>query len=80
MTSERVTVSLPPELLADAREAVEAGQAASLSAFVANALHTQLSRTQGLSELRRVLGGRPEQRALDAVRRDLGLPAGPASA
>lgn len=73
-------MSLPPELLAEARGAVEAGQAASLSAFVADALQTQLSRAQGLAELRRVLGGRPERHALDAVRRDLGLAPRPASA
>jgi len=34
MTAERVTVSLPPELLRDAREAIAAGAAPSLSAFV----------------------------------------------
>lgn len=73
MTAERVTVSLPPTLLATARSAVAEGAAESLSAFVASALRTQLSRTQALNELQRVLGGRPPQHALDAVRRDLGL-------
>ena len=80
MTAERVTVSLPPELLGDARAAVTAGAAESLSAFVADALRTQLSRTRALSELERVLGGRPPQSMLDAVRRDLGLAATRASA
>ena len=75
MTAERVTVSLPPELLAGARGAVAGGAATSLSAFVADALHTQLARARALAELERVLGGRPPQAALDAVRRDLGLPA-----
>jgi antitoxin ParD1/3/4 len=74
MTAERVTVSLPPALLATARAAVASGAAESLSAFVAKSLRTQLSRTQALAELERVLGGRPPQHALDAVRRDLGLP------
>jgi|KBSSwiStaDraftv2_1062776.scaffolds.fasta_scaffold502538_4 antitoxin ParD1/3/4 len=73
MTAERVTVSLPPELLRDAREAIAAGAATSLSAFVADALRTQLSRARALAELERVLGGRPPREALDAVRRDLGL-------
>lgn len=73
MTAERVTVSLPPELLHDARDAVEAGQAASLSAFVADALRTQLDRARGLAELERVLGRRPPRDAIDAVHRDLGL-------
>lgn len=80
MTAERVTVSLPPELLDEARAAVSAGAAESLSAFVADALRTQLSRTRALSELERVLGGRPPQTMLDTVRRDLGLAATRASA
>ena len=73
MTAERVTVSLPPDLLGDARGAVAAGAADSLSAFVADALRTQLSRAHALAELERVLGGRPPQEVLDTVRRDLGL-------
>lgn len=74
MTAERVTVSLPAALLETARAAVAGGAAESLSAFVARSLRTQLLRTQALNELERVLGGRPPQHALDAVRRDLGLP------
>lgn len=73
MTAERVTVSLPPELVAAARAAVAAGAAESLSAFVAGALRTQLSRARALTQLERVLGGRPPQETLDTVRRDLGL-------
>jgi antitoxin ParD1/3/4 len=73
MTAERVTVSLPPEILAAARRAVDDGRAASLSAFVADALDTQLARARGLADLETVLHGRPPQQALDAVRRDLGL-------
>lgn len=77
MGSERITVTLPPDLAAHARAAVRSGAAASLSAFVADALRSQLERNQALVELERVLGGRPPQEALDAVRRDLGLsPAG----
>ncbi|MGQ0573197.1 MAG: hypothetical protein ACT4RN_03215 [Pseudonocardia sp.] len=74
MTTARVTVSLPPDLLGDAQDAVAAGAADSLSAFVAAALRTQLSRAHALAELERVLGARPPQDVLDAVRRDLGLP------
>jgi antitoxin ParD1/3/4 len=73
MTAERVTVSLPPELLGAARGAVADGAAESLSAFVAEALRTQLARGRGLAELARVLGGPPPPDALAAVRRDLGL-------
>ena len=73
MTAERVTVSLPPDVLSSAREAVAAGAAESLSAFVADALRNQLTRTRALAELERVLGGRPPRDVLDTVRRDLGL-------
>jgi antitoxin ParD1/3/4 len=74
MTAERVTVSLDPELLADARSAVAAGAAESLSAYVADALRIKLDRARALAELERVLpGGRPPQEELDRVRRDLGL-------
>ncbi|MGH3914436.1 MAG: hypothetical protein ACRDTC_13685 [Pseudonocardiaceae bacterium] len=71
-------MTLPPDLLADARSAVAAGAAESMSAFVAGALRAQLRRDRDLAELERVLGGPPPREALDAVRRDLGLP--PASA
>lgn len=75
MTVERITVSLPPEILAGARDAVDAGAAESLSAFVADALRDRLSRTQALAELVRVLGGPPPLEARAAVRRAWGLPA-----
>jgi antitoxin ParD1/3/4 len=74
MTADRVTVSLDPELLADARAAVAAGEAESLSAYVADALRIKLDRDRSLAELERVLpGGRPPEEVLDQVRRDLGL-------
>jgi antitoxin ParD1/3/4 len=73
MTAERVTVSLPPDVLSSAREAVAAGAAESLSAFVAEALRNQMTRARALAELERVLGGRPPREVLDTVRRDLGL-------
>jgi antitoxin ParD1/3/4 len=74
MTADRVTVSLDPELLAHARAAVAAGEAESLSAYVADALRIKRDRARGLAELERVLpGGRPPQEVLDQVRRDLGL-------
>jgi hypothetical protein len=68
-------VSLPPEILAGARGAVDAGAADSLSAFVADALRDRLSRTQALAELARVLGGPPPLEARAAIRRAWGLPA-----
>jgi len=73
MTAERVTVSLPPDVLAGARAVVEAGVAESLSAFVARALRAQLQRDQALAELAKAMGGPPPREALEALRRDLGL-------
>jgi Arc/MetJ-type ribon-helix-helix transcriptional regulator len=74
VTAERISVTLPPEVLADARCAVAAGAAESMSAFVASAMRAKLRRDRDLAELGRVLGGPPPREALDAVRRDLGLP------
>ncbi len=75
MTVERITVSLPPDVLAGARGAVNAGAADNLSAFVADALRDRLSRTHALAELARGLGGPPPLEARAAVRRAWGLPA-----
>lgn len=75
MTAERITVSLPPDVLAGARVAVHAGAADNLSAFVADALRDRLSRTHALAELARVLGGPPPVEARAAVRQAWGLPA-----
>ena len=73
MTTEQVTVNLPPELLDAARQAVASGAAASVSAFVTDALQAHVARTRGLAELERVFGGPPPQDVLETVRRDLGL-------
>ncbi|MGH3826125.1 MAG: ribbon-helix-helix domain-containing protein [Pseudonocardiaceae bacterium] len=75
MTAERVTVSLPPDVLARARGAVDAGAADSLSAFVVDALRDRLSRTHALAELARVLDGPPSLEARAVVRSAWGLPA-----
>lgn len=75
MTAERISVILPPDVLAGARGAVNAGVAGSLSAFVVDALRDRLSRTHALAELARVLGGPPPLEARAAVRRNWGLPA-----
>jgi len=41
MTREKIAVSLPPELVAQAQRAVAEGRAASVSAYVALALQNQ---------------------------------------
>lgn len=74
MSSKRISVTLPPEVVASARSAVAAGAAASISAYVADALRLRLARDRDLTALAGALGGPPPQDAIDAVRRDLGLP------
>ena len=74
MSAERVTVSLPSEVLAQARDAVAAGEAESVSAYVAQALTARQSKAQALASLDEVLGGRPPVAALNEVRAQLGLP------
>lgn len=77
MTAERISVTLPPDLVAEARGAVAAGAADSMSAFVADALRSRLRRDRDLAALVRVFGGPPPREVIDAVRRDLGLPPEP---
>lgn len=74
MSAERVTVSLPSEVVAQAREAVAAGEAESVSAYVAQALTARQSKAQALAKLNQVLGGRPSLAALNEVRAQLRLP------
>ena len=78
--NERVTVSLPAELLVEARRAVEIGHAPSVSAYVADAVSAKQQRQQALDELARVFGGQPPAEALAAVRRRMrGEPVAPGS-
>jgi len=69
--NERVTVSLPTELLAEARRAVETGAAASVSSYIADAVSAKAARQRALAELERVFGGVPPAEALDKARRAL---------
>lgn len=57
MSAERVTVSLPPELVAQARRAVAEGSAESVSAYIAEALRARQDKARALAELEQVLGG-----------------------
>lgn len=74
MHTERVTVSLPADVAAATRHAVESGNAPSVSAYVAGAVQDRLAREHGLAELANFFGGPPPAEALGAVRRDFGLP------
>ena len=74
MHTERVTVSLSADVAAAARQAVEAGNAPSVSAYVAGAVRARLDRERALTQLSTLFGGPPPVDALEAVRRDFGLP------
>ncbi len=69
--NERVTVSLPRELLVEARRAVETGAAASVSSYIADAVRAKAARQRALAELEQVFGGPPPAEALVAARRAL---------
>jgi Arc/MetJ-type ribon-helix-helix transcriptional regulator len=66
--NERVTVSLPAELAAEARRAVETGAAASVSSYIADAVSAKAERQRALAELERVFGGPPSAEELAAAR------------
>ena len=69
MTVRKLTISLPAELAEDAEKAVAAGDAKSVSAYVAQALKAQQVRRDALAALERLYGGRPSEEALADVRR-----------
>lgn len=71
MRSERVTVTLPAELVAEARDAVARGSSASLSAYVAEAVQARQERDRSLATLASLYGGPPPADELDAARRSL---------
>jgi len=73
MNTKRVTVSLPEEVAAEAERAVQAGDAKSLSAYVAVALQAQQARRRAFAALEKLYGGRPSPEALAEARRAMGL-------
>ncbi|MGH3679737.1 MAG: ribbon-helix-helix domain-containing protein [Natronosporangium sp.] len=72
--TERVTVTLPGEQAGAVRELVEAGQAGSVSGYVAEAVGRQLARDEALARLRGRFGEPPAE-ALAWARHALGVDA-----
>lgn len=68
MNCERVTVSLPADLLVEARHAVATGTAPSVSAYVAEAVRARLNRERALTALSDLYGGAPPDEELAAAR------------
>ncbi len=75
MSTERVTVSLPADLVAAARDAVSRGASASMSAYVAEALAARQRREHSLTTLATLYGGPPPPDELEQARRSLVPPA-----
>jgi len=73
MRSERVTVSLPADLMAEIRTAVGHGSAASISAYIAEAVAARQLRERALSRLADLYGGPPPDDELAEARRALRL-------
>jgi antitoxin ParD1/3/4 len=71
MRTERITVSLPAELVAEARRAVHRGTAASVSAYVAEAVAARQQRERSLAVLADLYGGPPPAEQLARARRTL---------
>jgi Arc/MetJ-type ribon-helix-helix transcriptional regulator len=72
----KIAISLPDELVAAARQAVAAGRATSVSAFVADAIREH-GRYEGLAELLAEMAtatGAPTQADRAWARRALGIP------
>jgi antitoxin ParD1/3/4 len=59
MRTERITVSLPAEMVAEARSAVRRGTAASISDYVAEAVAARQERERSLATLADLYGGPP---------------------
>ncbi|MCW2721786.1 MAG: antitoxin ParD1/3/4 [Pseudonocardiales bacterium] len=71
MRTERVTVSLPADLLAAARDAVDHGASDSLAGYIAEAMEARQVRERSLATLADLYGGPPPADELAQARRTL---------
>lgn len=71
MRTERITVSLPADLVAEARSAVRLGTARSVSAYVVEAVLASRQRKRSLATLADLYGGPPPPEQLAQTRRIL---------
>lgn len=77
MTAAKITISLPVKALQKVRDAVNAGEASSVSAYLAAAVEEKRGRDdlrQMLDEIARESGGPLTAAERAQARRDLGLP------
>lgn len=71
MRTERITVSLPADLVAEARSTVRRGTARSVSAYVVEAVLAGRQRERSLAALADLYGGPPPPEQLAKARRIL---------
>ncbi len=74
MSSELESVSLPAELLDEARDAVRQGAVESVADYVADAVRLRLAKDRALAQVRTLFGGPPPEDVVATVRQRAGLP------
>jgi len=74
MSSELESVSLPAELLDEARDAARSGTVGSVADYVAEAVRLRLAKDHALAQVTRIFGGPPPDEVLALVRQRAGLP------
>ncbi|MBA3574481.1 MAG: hypothetical protein H0W37_05850 [Pseudonocardiales bacterium] len=74
MSSELESVSLPAELLDEARDAARSGAVGSVADYVAEAVRLRLAKDHVLAQVTRIFGGPPPDEILALVRQRAGLP------
>ncbi|MGH3865416.1 MAG: hypothetical protein ACRDQ4_04610 [Pseudonocardiaceae bacterium] len=79
MSSELESVSLPAELLNEARDVACGGAVGSVSDYVAEAVRLRLAKDRALAQVTRLFGGPPPEDVLAVVRQRAGLSPRPAA-
>lgn len=79
MSSELESVSLPSELLNQARDVACGGAVGSVSDYVAETVRLRLAKDRALARITRLFGGPPPEEVLAVVRQRAGLSPRPAA-
>ena len=74
MTNELESVSLPAELLDEARDAARGGSGGGVADYVAEAVRLRLDKDRALAQVARLFGGPPPEDVIALVRQRAGLP------
>jgi antitoxin ParD1/3/4 len=74
MSGELESVSLPAELLDQARDAVRRGAVGSVADYIADAVRLRLAKDRALAQVAKLFGGLPPEDVVATVRQRAGLP------